>query len=727
MPTCVGCSQEVELSAAFCPRCGTPNPDALPTPHSGETTEQLPVDELRMKLQAALGADFHVERLLGEGGFALVFQVQDRKLSRKIAVKILRPELTASRSSMRRFVREAESAAGLNQPNSLPISFVGEGRGLVYFGMPLVEGETLDALMKREGQLPEAEVVRIGSAVAEALSEAHARSLIHRDVKPANILLQGEHRRPLVADFGIAKAAGGGDHLTGTGTVIGSPHYMSPEQASGESSIDFRSDIYSLGVVLWQMLAGALPFDGPDSHAILVQHITKALPSLKAKRPGVSAGLAKVVARCTAKRPEERYQTAAEVALALRECVLGAGVLRRRWPVVVGVAAGVVLAAAAIVGTLVLRDRESRSAAGQAEPVQAAPRSEAPMVAVLPFDVNVTGDSAQLARQFARIVANRMESRFGLGTVDPNVLLGRWNSERRRVSAPLDSNAAFAYSLSANQLVVGNAFEDGRRVRYGVDVYDTRTYHRIGRHYESNGSPGDYTPVLEQLAESLAVAFCQQPEFNPRNLCFDVAAQPVAPLEVLYNAAGGQVPPSPSYYVRVTTGGGQADVRIKGVAARAVGARALAAVTAAVYRPARKAGRLVEAWTTVVVAVRAGTVAPAAVPVSCARPDTGLLNANNSCYDTRPNPRTPPIIAAPPSCTREVTPATVLMRVNASGDVEMASVNARSNCGAFTEVALAFARELVFAPGRKGGAPVSAWIKILIRPMPSGSGQGGVR
>lgn len=286
-------------------------------------------------MQTALGREFLVGELLGEGGFAVVFAVQDRKLSRRIAVKVLRPELTSSRSTVQRFVREAEAVASISHPHILPIFFVGEGEGLVYFGMPLAKGETLEARLSREGQLPEADVVRVGAEIADALAEAHANGLVHRDVKPANVLLQGAGRRVLVADFGIAKAAAGkGDKLTGTGVIIGSPHYMSPEQAGGSGDVDHRSDIDSLGVVLWQMLTGAVPFDGPDSQAVLVQHLTKPLPSVRSRRREVSPALARIVERCCAKKPQDRFQTAAEIAAALRSGSV---------PVHVGVAPGVVI------------------------------------------------------------------------------------------------------------------------------------------------------------------------------------------------------------------------------------------------------------------------------------------------------------------------------------------------------------------------------------------------
>jgi hypothetical protein len=223
------------------------------------------------------------------------------------------------------------------------------------------------------------------------------------------------------------------------------------------------------------------------------------------------------------------------------------------------------------------------------------------------------------------------------------------------------------------------------------------------------------------------VAFCQQPDFNPRSLCFDVAAQPLVPLEVRYDTAGRPAPPSPSFYVRVAAGGGLADVRIKGTVSSEIGALALGSVRAATFRPARKAGRPVDAWATVDVAVRAGTAAPATVSASCERPDVGMRNADKACYDTRPSLPAPPVLPAPQSCTGAVTPVTVMLRVSASGEVEMASATARSNCAAFTDQAVAFARDLAFAPAIKGGAPVPAWIAVLIRPLPARSGQGGNR
>ncbi|HXY20423.1 MAG TPA: serine/threonine-protein kinase, partial [Gemmatimonadales bacterium] len=340
MPTCATCSSELSVDTLYCPKCGTPNPEATTETMRTATRQSVRAaaqGDLVRKLQAALGPNYLVEHELGEGGFAHVFAVTDRKLSRQIAVKVLRPEFTGSRGSVLRFIREAESAAKLHHPNILSIFFVGEGEGLVYFGMPLVHGETLDARLRREGQLTEEEVIRIGADIADALSEAHAQGLVHRDIKPQNVMLQGEQRRVLVADFGIAKAAAGtGERLTGTGAVIGSPHYMSPEQAAGGLEVDGRSDIYSLGIVLWEMLAGEVPFDGPTTQGILIQHLTKAMPALRTRRPNVSTQLDRIVGRCTEKKPTDRYQTAAELAAALKArgtaAALAAMEQRRRFP-----------------------------------------------------------------------------------------------------------------------------------------------------------------------------------------------------------------------------------------------------------------------------------------------------------------------------------------------------------------------------------------------------------
>src|SRR5881398_3244428 len=213
------------------------------------------------RLQAALADRYTIERELGRGGMATVYLAQDRKHHRQVGIKVLKPELAAALGP-ERFLREIETAARLNHPHILPLHDSGEATGLLYYVMPYVEGETLRNRLDRAGQLPVAEAVQIVREVADALSHAHSHDVVHRDIKPENILLEAGHA--VVADFGIARAitAAGGEQLTATGLAVGTPAYMSPEQAAGDSVLDGRSDVYALGCVLYEMLAGEPPFTG---------------------------------------------------------------------------------------------------------------------------------------------------------------------------------------------------------------------------------------------------------------------------------------------------------------------------------------------------------------------------------------------------------------------------------------------------------------------------------
>jgi len=612
MNRCVSCSREIPAAATFCPHCGTPNPEArtMTPADSGAATTLLPPDELTARLQAALGGDYLVEHQLGEGGFAHVFAVTDRKLSRRIAVKVLRPEFTGSRSSVQRFIREAESAAKLSHPNILAIYFVGEGQGLVYFGMPLVEGETLDARLRREGALPEDEVIRIGAEVADALADAHAQALVHRDVKPQNVMLQGPKRRVLVADFGIAKAASGsGEKLTGTGVIIGSPHYMSPEQASGAPEVDQRSDIYSLGVVLWEMLAGEVPFDGPSTQGILIQHLTKQMPAVSTRRPTVSAQLAKVVAKCTEKKPEHRYQSATELAEALRGAATAGAPPRRDRRTLLLAAT---IAAAAIVvgggGYFAWRVLGAAPAAPVAAGAQAGDDKggESDRLAVLPFEVLAAQEGAQLSRSIAQLLAEAAGARYEVPTVDSRDLLGRWSSERRRIDAPLAELAAFAGGVGAGQMAVGSAVEAGRQLRLTVDVYDSRGQTRLA-HGEATGDRDSLFALVERLAAGVAAPRCAVPDYNPQNVCFDAPARPERPTVLTVPAAWFRGATAPSYWVRVSKGGYVSDTRTYLPSSNdSVTAAGLRALQDARFAPARKGDANVEAWLSVPVQLREG-------------------------------------------------------------------------------------------------------------------------
>lgn len=271
-------------------------------------------DLLAQRLSQALGSSFTLEGEIGRGGMGVVYHARDERLKRKVAVKVLPPELAFREEIRMRFLREAETAARLSHPHIVPIHSVGEGpEGLVYFVMAYVDGESLAARLKRRERLPPEEARRVMMETADALGAGHALGIIHRDVKPDNILLEGSRGRTVLTDFGIAKAltsTTGPGTLTATGVAIGTPHYMSPEQAAGDREIDGRSDIYSLGVVGYQMLAGELPFSAPTVPGILLKQITEQAPNLLERSPTCPEDLASCVMRSLEKEPEARWPTA---------------------------------------------------------------------------------------------------------------------------------------------------------------------------------------------------------------------------------------------------------------------------------------------------------------------------------------------------------------------------------------------------------------------------------
>ena len=245
---------------------------------------------------------------------ATVYLATDVKHHRHVAVKVMRPDLAATLGA-ERFLREVEIAAQLNHPNILPVHDSGDADGVLYYVMPYVEGESLHDRIERETQLPVEEALRISREVAEALAYAHSRRIIHRDIKPANIMFSAGHA--LVADFGIARAVGGGSAITQTGFAVGTPQYMSPEQASGSAMVDGRSDIFALGCVLYEMLAGEPPFTGPTPQAVVTRSMTEAPRPLASTREGISPVVEAVVIRSLTKNPADRWQTAADFAKAL--------------------------------------------------------------------------------------------------------------------------------------------------------------------------------------------------------------------------------------------------------------------------------------------------------------------------------------------------------------------------------------------------------------------------
>ena len=281
--------------------------------------------ELLAHVQEALSATYEVEQEIGRGGMGIVYRARDKRLKRHVAIKLLPPELSFRRDIRSRFLREAETAAQLSHPNIVPIYSVDEVGNMVFFVMACIDGDNLAKLLKKRGPLPIENVRRWTMEVADAMAYAHARGVVHREIKPDNILLDGIDGRALVTDFGIARAmidSGETSRLTATGMAIGTPAYMSPEQASGDRDLDGRSDLYSLGVVAYQMLVGEPPFIGNTTPALLVKHLAEMPVPVSQRRSDVPPDLSQIVMRLLEKAPERRFQTAGDLVQALKTGVL---------------------------------------------------------------------------------------------------------------------------------------------------------------------------------------------------------------------------------------------------------------------------------------------------------------------------------------------------------------------------------------------------------------------
>jgi hypothetical protein len=444
------------------------------------------VADLQARLQSALGDAYHIERELGGGGMSRLFLATEASLHRQVVIKLLPPEF-ASEVSATRFRQEIEVAAHLQHTNILPVLTAGAKDDLLYYVMPFVSGESLRHRLTREGKLPVADALRILHEIADALAHAHAEGVIHRDVKPENILLLGSHA--VLTDFGVARALAesrSGGRLTDTGLALGTPGYMSPEQAAGERNVDARADVYALAVVGYEMLAGFPPFAGPTAQAVIAAHLTATPKPLTDVRPEVSPGVANAITRALAKDPNARLRTAAEFrdAIGAASAPPAARLRSNRMSIAVGVAT---LAVVVIAAVLALRSR----GAGAPDPN---------VVAVAPFEV--LEPKLELWREgLVDVLSRKLDGAGPLRTVSPTIVLRRWTGR-----ADPGAASELGRRTGAGLVVFGTVTGEGRdSVRVAASIVETR-FGRVLAEVERR----DGTDRLDRLVDSLTVGLLRR-------------------------------------------------------------------------------------------------------------------------------------------------------------------------------------------------------------------------
>ena len=406
----------------------------------------------------ALAEHYRFVRELGRGGMAIVYLAHDLRHERSVALKVLKPELAASLGP-ERFLREIKLAARLQHPHILSVHDSGEAAGRLWYTMPYVEGESLRQRLMRERQLPVESALRIARNVASALGYAHEHDIIHRDIKPENILLEGSEA--VVADFGIAKAisaAAGEPRLTETGLALGTPTYMSPEQATGDQ-VDGRSDIYALGCVLYEMLAGEPPFTGPTAQAVIAKRLAGPLPRLRRVRAAVPEPVERVVERCLAPVPADRFASATRLAEALGAVPTGAAIaLPRRRLILAAIAVGLVVAGA------VAAWHRGRTAPAHLDPN---------VLVVLPFRTGGADPGvAHLRQGMVELLAVKLTGEGGPRAVDPSAVLSAWGQSGGSATQDLSEGAALqvARRLGAGRLVQGSVVGSAQRLVLSASV-----------------------------------------------------------------------------------------------------------------------------------------------------------------------------------------------------------------------------------------------------------------
>jgi serine/threonine protein kinase len=670
---CSRCGSEITGKSKFCPSCGL---DLMATtPVHAIATGALQETDL---VREALAAEYEIIEELGRGGMALVYRARDRQLEREVAIKVLPFSLAFDAEFVERFQREARTAAQLEHPNIIPIYRVGRSGRVIYFVMKYLRGGSLSTVLQERKKLTPPEIRRLLLEAGGALGYAAQRGIVHRDIKPDNIMFD-EFGQCLLTDFGIAKAASG-QKLTGTGMSIGTPHYMSPEQARAQA-IDGRSDIYSLGVVAYQCLSGAVPYDGEDSFSIGYKHITEPIPTpslITADERRIFEG----IKRMLMKDPADRYQSCEELVASIQgQPTAAPGAVR------VSAAAGAMVGGRASTPTVA-------SPSGGVPPIVSQPTT--------PIDSPLVNRRATPLgrRDLPRRVADRSLAMRGGPT-------SSWAWLWVVLAVLGGGGGAFYYYKSR-----GFAPGIGAEADSAASAADT-TPLRDTTAARTPAPKGDSTPSVSAPAPILAPAPPRPPEPSRAP---DSAS---APAVVSGDSGGIRVVGLPR--------GSTVMIDEKPVS------EPMTRLTPGPHAVGVSAPRFNFYSDTIV--VRPGEIAevsPELTPIGSpdlprrravtraagrCEPGPGY-NSDGSCFDERPKPATPPFVPVPDEVTETPRPSLLWVKVSTEGrTVDVARLRP-SDDAAFERAVRNFVWSLTWHPAVKDGAPVEAWTQMLFPPAP---------
>jgi tetratricopeptide (TPR) repeat protein/tRNA A-37 threonylcarbamoyl transferase component Bud32/TolB-like protein len=459
-----------------------------------------PLEDLR----AALAGRYEIDKEIGQGGMATVYLADDLRHERKVAVKVLRPDLAAALGA-ERFLREIKIAANLTHPHILPLHDSGEAGGFLYYVMPYIEGDTLRDRIEREGALPVSEAVRIIREVIDALALAHSQGVVHRDIKPDNVMLSGRHA--MVMDFGVAKAvseATGRNAITTVGVALGTPTYMAPEQATADPNVDHRADIYAVGVMAYELLAGRTPFQGATPQAVLAAHVTEEPDPVSKHRDQVSVDLEALVMKCLAKRPADRWQSADEMLPHLEALATSSGGLTptATRPVAAAsapsparrLAVPIAIGAVAVVAALWF---------GWLRPTSTPVDVVATRLAVFPFPVTGAADDTGYLREgLVHLLSTALDGAGDVRAIDPQTVLSATGDDDLDVERAREA----ADRVGAGMFIMGSVTQVGAgRIQVTGSMYLGDDPDPIVA--RATGSPDDVLELTGNLARQLLAGY----------------------------------------------------------------------------------------------------------------------------------------------------------------------------------------------------------------------------